>query len=126
MVSAVVKFEFGLCFDRFSLRTRFPRLFYYTAVGHGCQIFGSLCLAAEHGDFFGVKAPDGEIRLVFQFNTDSAAEEVYIRYHALSVGSVNECIHLRRFFYQVFIGVLLVLQTAHKPAAGAGNFCRIQ
>lgn len=60
--------------------------------------------------------------LLSQFYLNGAAQQVDFLYGALTIGSIYLGIHLGNGFEQMLVSLLLILQAAHKSAAGTGNF----
>ena len=64
--------------------------------------------------------------MVFHADSDALAQEIDLDDRPASVGRVDKGFHLRRGLDEVLIGLLLVFQAAHEPAARAGDLRRIQ
>ena len=70
-------------------------------------------------------ADDG-VRLLLQPHLDALAQQVHVRDRAAAVGRVHEGLRLGAVLDQILIGRLLVVQAAHQPPAGTGNFGGVQ
>ena len=99
--------------------------------GNGSKILrnwgiGFLGLAAAQDGDVGIGVGNDGIRLFFQPYLDSLAKQVHLNDGASSVGGIHKGISLGGRAEQILISVLLVFQTAHQTATGAGNFGGIQ
>ena len=99
--------------------------------GDGRQVrrngwIGLLCLAAAQDTDFSVGVGVDGIRLVLHPHPDAPTQQIHFHNSTPSIGRIHKGLRLGAGLQQVFIGVLLVFQAAHKPAAGTGNLSRVQ
>ena len=90
----------------------------------GLAIFGT---AAGHGgDFVSVVALDDRLAVAVEFDLDGAAQYIHLRYGAETGRGLYKGPVLGYCLYKRLIGLFLIPQAAHKPAAGARDLGRVE
>ena len=81
--------------------------------------------AAQHGNVAVAVNVDG-VGGVLHADLDGLAQQIHVTDGAPTIGGVHKGLGLGRRLVEVLIGFLLIFETAHETAAGAGNLGGIQ